>query len=366
MLHNLDINLGKETENVAKMTFLIPPSMLDTQASNGLSSPSLRSVRPNMTMSPGDVGILKSTILPSFGLYSSLSLATYIAAEATDRVELKDWLWPSAQVVNAWWSAIGQPMYDQGISFTESWDVLPWTEKVILSCVTIWGTRLFSRIALRSLSRGKDDARYDAAKKEPGFWRMAFLKIFLPEAIVLSVISLPFTAPFRMSASTVLLDENTTSLVRGLGVGLFGAGFAMEAMADIQLALHCKERSDLCRHGVWSIVRHPNYLGDTLVHFSYALLNLAGNFNPFVLLGPLSNYVFLRFVGGDKQTEASQEERYKAHDVHKYEQLRLWQKQNNSFWPSLKDLKNPWALAVAGCGFIAVVLEEGLRVNSVV
>ncbi|OQD88933.1 hypothetical protein PENANT_c003G02343 [Penicillium antarcticum] len=316
-------------------------------------------------MSPGDVGILKSTILPSFSLYSSLSLATYIAAETTDRVELKDWLWPSAQVINAWWSAIGQPMYDQGISFNACWDSLPWTEKVLLSCVTIWGTRLFGRIAMRSLSRGKDDARYDAAKKEPGFWRTAFLKIFLPEAVFLSIISLPFTTPFHMGGSLISLGENAINVVRSLGVALFGAGFAMEVMADTQLVLHCKERTDLCRHGVWSIVRHPNYLGDTLVHFSYALLNVAGNFDPVVLLGPLSNYLFLRFVGGDKQTEASQEERYKAQDAHKYEQLQHWQKENNSFWPSPKDLMNPWALAVAGCGFIAVVLEEGMRACSV-
>jgi steroid 5-alpha reductase family enzyme len=208
-------------------------------------------------MSLGDVGIFKSTILPSFGLYSSLSLATYIAAKATDRVELKDWLWPSAQVLNAWWSAIGQPMYDEGISFSACWDALPWTEKVLLSCVTIWGTRLFGRIALRSLSRGKDDTRYDAVKREPGFWKTAFLKIFLPEAIVLSVISLPFTTPFQMSGTTISLGDNAIDVARALGVGLFGAGFAMEVMADTQLELHCKERTDLCRHGVWSLVRHP-------------------------------------------------------------------------------------------------------------
>jgi steroid 5-alpha reductase family enzyme len=31
----------------------------------------------------------------------------------------------------------------------------------------------------------------------------------------------------------------------------------MEVMADTQLALHRQERTDLCRHGVWSLVRHP-------------------------------------------------------------------------------------------------------------
>jgi hypothetical protein len=84
---------------------------------------------------------------------------------------------------------------------------------------------------------------------------------------------------------------------------------------------------------------------------------MAGPFNPVVILGPLTNYLFLRFVGGDKQTEASQEERYESQDPHKHEQLRQWQREKNSFWPGLRDLVNPWALAVAGCGFIGVVIE---------
>ncbi|KAJ5424561.1 Protein of unknown function DUF1295, partial [Penicillium cf. griseofulvum] len=333
-----------------------PPSTLENQSSSPFHSPPLRS---NIT--PGDVGILRSTLLPSFCLYSSLSLATYIAAEATDRVELKDWLWPSAQVLNAWWTAIGQPMCKHGISFGAAYAALPWTKRVLLTCVAIWGTRLFARIACRSLSRGTDDARYEAVKKEPGFWKGAFLRIFLPEAAVLSVISLPFTVPFTMGDTGLLIGDNVVDVVRALGVGVFSAGVAMEAMADMQVVLHRQERTDLCRHGVWGLVRHPNYLGDTLVHVSFALLNMAGPFNPVVILGPVANYLFLRFMGGDKQTEVSQEERYKSQDPHKYGQLRQWQIEKNSFWPGLRDLVNPWTLAVAGCGFIGVVIEEGFR-----
>ena len=88
---------------------------------------------------------------------------------------------------------------------------------------------------------------------------------------------------------------------------------------------------------------------------------MAGFWNPIVLLGPITNYLFLRVVGGDKQTEASQEERYKHQDPHKYDQFKQWQTENNSVWPGFRDLANPWALAVAGCGFISVVVEEALR-----
>jgi steroid 5-alpha reductase family enzyme len=97
-------------------------------------------------------------------------------------------------------------------------------------------------------------------KKEPGFWKSAFVKVFLPEAFALSLISLPFTLPFNGCQTTLGLGENVLNIVRAIGVGVFGAGFAMEVLADVQLQLHCRERTDLCRHGVWRLVRHPKYV----------------------------------------------------------------------------------------------------------
>jgi steroid 5-alpha reductase family enzyme len=182
-----------------------------------------------------------------------------------------------------------------------------------------------------------------------------------------------------MSWSSVSFDAETSGMLRALGVGLFSAGFAMEALADTQMELHRKERDDLCRHGVWSIVRHPkyvfvfllqnqtkangydSYLGDTLVHLSFVVLNAANTFNPVVLLGPVANYVFLRFVGGDAQNEASQEERYRMQDPHKYAQLQAWRREKNSFWPALSELANPWMWAVVGSGVVGVVVEEMVR-----
>jgi len=222
-----------------------------------LRTPSGRVASPTFTMTTADVGILKSTLLPSIGLYSGLSLATFAAAKTTDRVELKDWLWPSGQVLNAWWSAIGRHMCESGISFSDAWSGLPWTEKVLLGSVSLWGTRLFARIVGRSLVRGKDDSRYDAVKQERGFWKTALFTTFLPEALFLSVISLPFTVPFSMGDTTLSLRTDYQNTVRAFGAGLFSAGFALEVMADTQLELHRQERDDLCRHGVWSIVRHP-------------------------------------------------------------------------------------------------------------
>lgn len=321
------------------------------------------SAPPRMTiMNPGDVGILKSTILPSFALHSGLSITSYILSRATDRAELKDWFWPSSQVTNAWWSAIGTRMYYDNVSFCDAWGDLSLTEKLLLSFVSIWGTRLFYRISKRTIERGKDDPRYSELKaQDPNFWNTALYKHYLPEAAFLTFITLPFTLPFRLNRSTVPVEPEVSCVLRALGVGLFSAGLTMEVMADTQLELHRQERTDLCRRGVWSIVRHPNYFGDTLVHCSFALLNAANKFNPIILLGPVANYIYLRCVGGDKQNEASQEKRYKAEDQEKRLQLHAWKREKNSFWPGLSELANPWTWLVLGGGVVGLFVEEVVR-----
>jgi len=214
-----------------------------------------------LTISQADLGIFKSTLLPSLQLHSGLAVVAYLAGRFTNRVELKDWLWPSGMVINALWSAIGRRVYN-GITARQAWRMLPWSEKLILSTVTVWGTRLFYRIASRSLARGEDDPRYTAAKQEKGFWNNAIFSTFLPEALMQTVIALPFTMPFRSEPVVAFgADPQWAGVARSTAIGMFAAGMALEVLADTQIAQHKKKgRDDLCRDGVFSIVRHPKYV----------------------------------------------------------------------------------------------------------
>lgn len=87
----------------------------------------------------------------------------------------------------------------------------------------------------------------------------------------------------------------------------------------------------------------------------------SGLLHPLSLLGPVANYVFLRFVGGDKATEKSQKRRYSTSDPVKFAQFEQYSEDKNSFWPSTKEVKNPWLWAVIGGGVAGVAVESVLR-----
>lgn len=201
-----------------------------------------------------DVGIFKDTLIPSLALHSGLAVVAWAAGRYTDRVEAKDWLWPAGQVINCWWSSIGRRVLVDGVPVGRALTILSWPERLLLSGVTLWGGRLFYRIASRSIVRGKDDPRYDEVKQEDGYWKKAFLTTFFPEALFQTIISLPFVAPFRHQGAVM---TGYHPYLQALAVGLFSAGFALEVLADYQLEKHKQTGTGLLREGVWSIVRHP-------------------------------------------------------------------------------------------------------------
>lgn len=224
---------------------------------------------------PGDVGLFKSTLLPSLARNTSLSAISYLLSYANDRVEIKDYFWGTNMVVGAWWTALGSSTChylkqhrespDVAASVTHAWEDLSWSQKVLLFGVSLWGMRLTYRISSRGIRRyhagkGNDDARYVAVKNTPNFWNTAFWKLYLPEVLSQTVIALPFTIPFRNAASSSLSPAQS-DLARVVGVGIFGVGFMLEAIADGQLAYHTRKHEEgLVRNGVWSIVRHPKYV----------------------------------------------------------------------------------------------------------
>lgn len=98
------------------------------------------------------------------------------------------------------------------------------------------------------------------------------------------------------------------------------------------------------------------------MHLSFPLfLWGSGKLHPIVLLGPLANYAFLRYVGGDAQTEAFQVERYAKTSPARAQEFVEYKQTKNSFWPKAQEAANPWTLAVLGVGAAGLALERVAR-----
>ncbi|KAI0148614.1 DUF1295-domain-containing protein [Xylariaceae sp. FL1272] len=314
-----------------------------------------------------DVGIFKDTILPSLALHAPLAVIAYGVGRATNSVEAKDWLWPLAPMVNGWWSAIGRKVYVRGLTLGQAFGTLSRPERLLLTGVTLWGGRLFYRIASRSIKRrregkGTDDSRYEIQKREEGFWNKALFTLFLPEAVIQTIISLPITAPFHHQGA-VLTGYHPA--VQATAVALFSAGFALEVLADTQLEKFkdtAEDSRSVCKEGVWSLVRHPNYLGDALVHLSFPLLLYGSDMlAPVEVLGAIANYLFLRHVGGDKETERHQHRRYSESSPEKFADFQKHKQSHNSFWPKRDVLTNKWLWIVAGAGVAGAAVEQAIH-----
>jgi len=273
---------------------------LNITTTNPWGGPSTITVTPTTTPPPSrslpprllDIGLLKSSLLPSLTLSSSLSLAAYAVGRATDRLDTKDIVWPLTPVLNAWWAAVFRhtvpsrschlPVIGDthiggaGVSLGTTWRGLSGAEKTLLGGVTLWGGRLFYRVLSRALKREgcKDGSRYEGRKRRSGvtlfgtwsvggeFWNWAWLTEYVPAVMFSSIISLPVTTPFRLNiggGGTVGVHWGM-NLARVVAVGLFSAGVMLEVLADQQLAKFeemGETKGKICRDGVWDIVRHP-------------------------------------------------------------------------------------------------------------
>jgi len=142
---------------------------------------------------------------------------------------------------------------------------LAWFPRQIVqnSCVSLWAIRLGTYLFSRILHDG-EDRRFRKAKENPKlffvFWTMqaAWVWITLLPTMVLHIRQQDKPLGYR--------DY--------IGWGIWSLGFLIEMIADSQKS---KFRADPDNHGkfistgLWSICRHPNYLGEIMMWFGLFL-----------------------------------------------------------------------------------------------
>jgi steroid 5-alpha reductase family enzyme len=139
---------------------------------------------------------------------------------------------------------------------------------LVLWLLAAWAARLAIYLAARNAGRG-ESWRHRALRDRHGrgFALRSLLLVFVPQALLAWVVSLPLLGAFASIEPFGLLD--------GLGAALWLAGFLVEAESDWQLArfrANPANEGAVLRTGPWRFTRHPNYFGECCVWWGFWLI----------------------------------------------------------------------------------------------
>jgi steroid 5-alpha reductase family enzyme len=206
----------------------------------------------------------------------------------------------NASIIDIFWG-MGFVLVN-ALYFISSPQGYPLRKWVIGLLVAVWGLRLSAHIFLRNRGKG-EDFRYRTWREEagPSWWWQSFFKVFLLQGILMWLISIPLLAA-NFSARPASL-----TWFDGLGVLIWGIGFAFEAVGDWQLTRfksNPANRGKLLTAGLWRYTRHPNYFGDALQWWGYYLLAAASG-GWWTIYSPVLMTFLLRRVSGVTLLEKS-------------------------------------------------------------
>lgn len=164
---------------------------------------------------------------------------------------------------------------------------------VVMILVAAWALRLSVYITWRN--RGQpEDYRYRQirANHEPGFRWKSFYIVFLLQAALAWVISLPLAA--------AISTESPWSAWDWAGLAVWAIGLAFEAGGDWQLARFLRNpdnRGAVLDRGLWRYSRHPNYFGNCLIWWGFWLFALSAGGWWTVVSPLLMSFLLLRVSG---------------------------------------------------------------------
>ncbi len=169
-------------------------------------------------------------------------------------------------------------------------------EILALILLIFWGIRLSTHILNRNLGK-EEDYRYREFRKRYGekrYWWFSFFQVFLLQGVLLWLISAP------LLGISIYTEEKPLGIVDVIALIVWLTGFVFEAGGDWQLSRfksNPANRGKLLQTGLWKYTRHPNYFGDAMIWWGFALFSVAAGCYLPVLSALLMNWLLLRVSG---------------------------------------------------------------------
>ena len=158
---------------------------------------------------------------------------------------------------------------------------------LLLLLTAVWGLRLATYLLWRWRKNGPDQ-RYKTLFGERASNVKLWLRVFVAQAVILTIVSLPVQLGMAYDGSLSTLNV--------VGVVVAAVGILVETVADAQLT---RFKADPANHGtvmdrgLWGWSRHPNYFGESLTWWGIGLVAVSGGIPVLGLLGPLVITFFL-------------------------------------------------------------------------
>ena len=214
------------------------------------------------------------------------SLLGFIVSRIAKRNDIADLLWPLGFLT------ISLLHIDLG-SGTDLRSI------IIFSFVCFWSLRLTSLFIFR-LSQKEEDQRYknwrnDWGKSEPIY---SFLKIYLLQTAIMVVVSFPIIyIGYYPQSETTYWDF--------LGAIFAVLGIMIESVADKQLFdfKNKSSKESILDQGLWSLCRHPNYLGEILFWWGIFFFSISVNNSFVTIISPILITFLLTKVSGSPMLE---------------------------------------------------------------
>jgi len=194
---------------------------------------------------------------------------------------------------------------------------------LVLILVSIWGSRLSIYLAFRNLGK-PEDFRYQEFRKRYGvnsYWWVSFFQVFLLQGFLILIISVP------LLGANFYTKSNELNGLDYLAISIWFIGFLFESIDDLQLTKFKKNpnnKGKILDKGLWKFTRHPNYFGDTLVWWAYALFCIsAGTYWP--ILGSLIMTILIIKVSGVSLLEKTLKNKKPGYEA--------YIKKTNAFFP---------------------------------
>lgn len=193
---------------------------------------------------------------------------------------------------------------------------------VIAFIVVLWSSRLSFHLLKDRIWAGKEDSRYAHLLE---YWgnsaKRNFFVLFLFQVVLVALFFWPIS---------VAIDADVASWTWADTLGVIIALVALtgESAADRQLAhfrAQSKNKTAVCRDGLWRYSRHPNYFFEWLHWWAYVAFALSTSWW-WALVGPAGMYLFLRYLTGIPHAERSS---LKSRG----EAYRSYQESTNVFFP---------------------------------